>query len=319
MARIFLSYAHEDQVIAKRIVASLAREGLQAWWDHEIPPGRTWDEMIGSRISAAHIVIVLWSERSIASNFVKEEAQLALDAGKLLPVKIEAVEPPIGFRRVHAANLANWKGESDHSQWRVVLGEIQRRLGDTPRPVVRQPATPSSIRTAAAIAAVLALIALGGFYAAGMRSQANIKRPTVSEWQPRRSAPPPPEATVEPERGSDDDDGNAAGGASAPDGAAREDVAQTVWQGPVFRSSGRASEWAVRFNADGTAAIDFLDGRGFIDTGDWVWTQEGRNVRLTHRPSGNSMQATLHDREMSGLLATPNSPRDSGTFRFTRR
>jgi hypothetical protein len=87
----------------------------------------------------------------------------------------------------------------------------------------------------------------------------------------------------------------------------------------VFRSSGRVSEWAIRFNGDGTAALDFMDGRGFIDNGAWEWTQEGPIVRLTHRPSGNFAEATMHDRELSGVLTTPASPRDSGTFRLIRR
>lgn len=316
MARIFLSYAHEDQAAAKKIVAALAREGLRAWWDHEIPPGRTWDEMIGRRIASAQVVIVLWSKRSVASNFVKEEAQLALDAGKLLPLSIEAVEPPIGFRRVQAANLSDWRGQSDHGQWRVVLGEIQRRLGDTPR-AATPPSKQPDLRVAAAIAAsLLAVVALGGFFAANVSEPAGVSRASSAKTQTRRASAPAPKLT--------------AASSNAPASAARtmpsiprptaiESVSQTVWQGPVFRASGRASEWAVRFNADGTAAIDFLDGRGFIDTGEWAWEQSGRDIRLTHRPSGNSIEATLHDREMSGMLTTPNSPRDSGTFRFTRR
>ena len=84
MTRIFLSYAHEDLPAARRIVDALAREGLEAWWDHEIPPGSTWDEVIGQRIEAAQVVIAIWSRRSVASNFVKEEAQLAHDVTYLL-------------------------------------------------------------------------------------------------------------------------------------------------------------------------------------------------------------------------------------------
>lgn len=129
MADIFLSYAHEDQASAKRIVDALAREGLDAWWDHDIPPGSTWARVIGERIAGAKVVIAIWSAHSVESNFVQEEAQMALDARKLLPVKVADVEPPVGFRRTHAANLVDWRGQADHRQWRSLVTEVRGRLG----------------------------------------------------------------------------------------------------------------------------------------------------------------------------------------------
>lgn len=129
MARIFISYAREDQPVARRIVDGLAREGLEAWWDHQIPPGRTWDEVIGERVSRAAVMIVIWSKHSVDSNFVKEEAQLGYEARKLVPVRVDDVEPPMGFRRTHAANLIGWRGETDNRQWRALLDEVRERLG----------------------------------------------------------------------------------------------------------------------------------------------------------------------------------------------
>lgn len=163
MARIFISYAHEDQAAAKRIVDALAREGLDAWWDHEIPPGRSWDEVIGGRIAKADVVIVIWSQRSVGSNFVKEEAQLAHDAGKLLPVRIEDVEPPVGFRRVHAANLIGWRGQQDHAQWRSMLSEVGARLNApmTPRPSAPRSA-PRASNGPLLLAVAAAIVVLGG-------------------------------------------------------------------------------------------------------------------------------------------------------------
>ncbi len=148
MARIFISYSHEDQGAAKRVVDALASEGFDSWWDHDIPPGRSWDEVIGRRIEAADVVIVIWSSRSILSNFVKEEAQLAFDAGKLLPVKVEEVYPPVGFRRVHAANLVDWHGEADYRQWKALLAEVVERLGVSTTPPPIPPAlSPASLPT----------------------------------------------------------------------------------------------------------------------------------------------------------------------------
>ncbi|MBC7767842.1 MAG: toll/interleukin-1 receptor domain-containing protein [Phycisphaerales bacterium] len=157
MSRIFISYAHEDQAAAKRIVDGLAREGLDAWWDHAIPPGRTWDEVIGSHIASADIAIVIWSKISVVSNFVKEEAQIAYEAGKLLPVRVDDVEPPVGFRRVHAANLIGWRGDGNHVPWRALLDEIRGRLFGEAQPApARHP--PKIRRSPAPL--VIGLIAL---------------------------------------------------------------------------------------------------------------------------------------------------------------
>lgn len=191
MARIFISYAHDDQAAAKRIVDALAREGLVAWWDHEIPPGRTWDEVIGQRIAAADVVMVIWSRHSVGSNFVKEEAQLAYEAGKLLPLRIEDVEPPVGFRRVHAANLIGWRGDAQFQPWRAALGEIHQRLNSPPRPAPRpnQPrrASLSPVLGFGAAAAAL-ILAVGGAYI--------FTRPQGSQAAQEQIAPPEPEVSA---------------------------------------------------------------------------------------------------------------------------
>lgn len=177
MADIFLSYAHEDETSAKRIVDALAREGLDAWWDHEIPPGRSWDEVIGTRIDSARVAVVIWSSKSVGSNFVKEEAQLALDAGKLLPVKVDECDPPVGFRRMHAANLAGWRGDGAHPQFRALVGEIRRRLdaGASAPAAPRRPPPPTpaptpsrgfnpAVLVAVAVAAVIVLFGISTLF-----------------------------------------------------------------------------------------------------------------------------------------------------------
>jgi hypothetical protein len=162
MAKIFLSYAHEDQAHAQRIVDALAKSGLEAWWDHQIPPGSSWDDVIGKRIEAAGVVIVIWSKQSVASNFVKEEAQIAYDAGKLLPVKVDEIEPPMGFRRVQAADLVGWRGDADNPQWRATLEEVRGRLSGAvaaPRPAPARKRNGAPILPLLAGAAALVLVA----------------------------------------------------------------------------------------------------------------------------------------------------------------
>ena len=52
----------------------LSSLGHSVWWDRTIPPGRIFDEVIQEALAAAKCVVVLWSETSVRSNWVKTEA-----------------------------------------------------------------------------------------------------------------------------------------------------------------------------------------------------------------------------------------------------
>ena len=54
-------------------------------------------------LAAARCVIVLWSKDSCVSLWVLEEATDGRERGALIPVLIEAVRPPLGFRSIQAA------------------------------------------------------------------------------------------------------------------------------------------------------------------------------------------------------------------------
>src|SRR5919108_5226958 len=110
MADIFLSYANEDREMARAVAGLLESAGCTVWWDRRIPAGRTWRSMIEEALSEMRCMVVLWSKHSVESDWVKEEAEEAREIGKLVPVLIEAVKPPVGFRAIQAADLADWNG-----------------------------------------------------------------------------------------------------------------------------------------------------------------------------------------------------------------
>jgi hypothetical protein len=118
MAEVFLSYAREDSARAEQIAQALEATGLDVFWDNEIPPGSTWADYIEAKLAQCKALIVLWSETSTKSQWVREEARLGRDKGVLIPVMIDASTPPFGFGEVQAANLANWNGETDSPSWR---------------------------------------------------------------------------------------------------------------------------------------------------------------------------------------------------------
>jgi hypothetical protein len=124
MADVFISYASENEPTAELLAKALEQHGCTVWWDRRIPPGATFENVISDALSSAKCIVVLWSKASIASEWVKEEAADAARRRILVPALIERVEIPLGFRRIEAAQLTDWRGQSDHAEFRQLLAAV---------------------------------------------------------------------------------------------------------------------------------------------------------------------------------------------------
>jgi len=134
MADIFLSYAKQDRDVARRLSRLLVKAGWTVWWDRRIPAGRTWRRMLESALRDMRCMVVLWSSHSIESDWVKEEAEEARVRRKLLPVLIETVNPPVGFRNIQAADLTDWDGAGESLAVRQLIADIELLIGKPARP-----------------------------------------------------------------------------------------------------------------------------------------------------------------------------------------
>ena len=112
MTDLFLSYKAEDRARVAPLVQALETDGLSVWWDAHIGGGDEWRDTILRHLEAARAVIVVWSRRSIGPNgqFVRDEATRALKRGTYLPVRIDKVDPPLGFRRDAGARSSRLEG-----------------------------------------------------------------------------------------------------------------------------------------------------------------------------------------------------------------
>ena len=119
---LFVSYKAEDRSRVKPLVDALEAEGFSVWWDVHIGGGTNWREDIEEHLDAAKCVIVAWTKRSVAreGNFVRDEATRAQRRGTYLPVRIDAVDPPLGFGEVQALPLIGWKGDSADPRFKAV-------------------------------------------------------------------------------------------------------------------------------------------------------------------------------------------------------
>ena len=159
MASIFLSYARDDVAKAQRIAEALETAGHSVWWDRELHAGERFSAEIDKALKSADFVVVLWSSDSIESAWVQDEAAVGRDTHRLVPVLIEAVEPPLGFRQYHAVDLS--RGVRSARSAKPVVDAISARL-KRPNAAVgaapRSRATQSSWQWLAAAAAIVAII-----------------------------------------------------------------------------------------------------------------------------------------------------------------
>ncbi|MEO7865060.1 MAG: hypothetical protein ABIR63_04215, partial [Sphingomicrobium sp.] len=116
----------------------------------------------------ARCVIVAWSKRSVGAegHFVCDEAARAKKAGSYVPIKIDEVDPPLGFGGIQALSFVGWKGKRSDPRFRALVDAVKVHVtGDAP--VVRRTATAQpkvSRRTAiAGGVGALAVAGVGGW------------------------------------------------------------------------------------------------------------------------------------------------------------
>ena len=110
--KIFLSYAHEDIGMAKRIYQDLKRYGLDVWFDNEsLLPGQDWEKEIEKAIETSKYFLVLLSLKGMSERgYVQKEIRLALnifdrcpeDDIYLIPIRLDNCKPV--HRRIKKIN-----------------------------------------------------------------------------------------------------------------------------------------------------------------------------------------------------------------------
>ena len=127
MDEIFISYKREDHDIAQ-ILAEALGQRWTVWWDPKLRAGEDFDDAIEEAIQNASCVIVIWSKRSTISRYVKDEARLALDLGKLVPVAIDNTRLPLRFHGLHTIKLEGWRGSALSPAFQELVKKIEEKL-----------------------------------------------------------------------------------------------------------------------------------------------------------------------------------------------
>lgn len=145
MASVFLSYDREDANRARSIALALEKAGHSVWWDRHIKGGTEFSKEIEHALAAAEVIVVLWSQQSVESAWVRDEAAAGRDTQRLVPVKIDGTEPPLGFRQLQAIDLELWLRRRRKARLQELLDAIDSLASSKD-----EPARPAPPRTAIA-------------------------------------------------------------------------------------------------------------------------------------------------------------------------
>jgi TolB-like protein len=173
LADIFVSYSREDKAKVTDLVDRLSATGWTVWCDTHLAGGAVFSEEIEREINEAKVVLVVWSEASVKSKWVADEAEMGRDAGKLVPISIDGSMPPIGFRQYQSIDFSGQGGEASKASFAALLSSCEPLLDRGARDVPLPPAvkdqgkfefTPGILLGGAAV--VLALV-VGAFFIIG--------------------------------------------------------------------------------------------------------------------------------------------------------
>jgi hypothetical protein len=218
MVDVFISYSRTDLAAVTRLAQAVEAEGYDVWWDADLPPHLSYGDVITAKIGMAKAAIVVWSNESAASEWVRAEADMARNQKKLVQTALDNVMPPLPFNQIQYAEIGDWQGEPDHPGWRKVKvslaelcgprgataeGPARRAIRDRPPPVAPPPERPQAASKwplYAGIGVGAVALTVAGLMVLGQRGEPPPPPAPVQAAAPVETPATAPPAATEPVR-----------------------------------------------------------------------------------------------------------------------
>lgn len=126
---VFLSYSRTDLERARPVIALLEAAGFDLWWDGRLEGGENYLATTEDRLESADCVAVLWSQTSVASHWVRDEAQRGRERGCLVPLSLDGTMAPLGFRQFQLLDISGWSGDPGDALAGRILAAVRARTG----------------------------------------------------------------------------------------------------------------------------------------------------------------------------------------------
>jgi hypothetical protein len=132
---IFISYSRTDSSFVRQLSTYLHQEEVPPWVDNQLEYGDSWQQLIVERIRRCIVFLIVMSEQSRQSHFVRDEIKLALQEKKtVIPIWIggEQFVELTGLQFVDARRVG-WQDNRFVERLRTLVGgsvpslTVQRR------------------------------------------------------------------------------------------------------------------------------------------------------------------------------------------------
>lgn len=167
MYDIFLSYSSKDLERVRPLFDALTAQGWVVFWDHiSIRAGSNWRTKIDKSINASRCVIVIWSKNSIKSEYVIEEAEIAIKRKILVPISLDNVGPPFGFSQRQTLSFKSLHCKPNDPSYEKLLESISHLMDrpiPSPNAFIEKPSPVKRYRVFFILLAVVVFIVLYKF------------------------------------------------------------------------------------------------------------------------------------------------------------
>jgi TolB-like protein/Flp pilus assembly protein TadD len=259
---VFLSYAREDAVAARRIAEALRSSGIEVWFDeNELRGGDEWDRKIRRQIDACALFVPIVSQRTQAraKGYFRLEWNLAVDQMRMMAAGVPFVAPIVIDETREAGAVV--PPEFLRVQWTRLPGalptpqfveQVKSLLHSPLQPVLAGSRTgtpgvgPGSSRSRfpmwAGGAAAVVVMAVVGFFALRQRARdVAVPKPTVADTKPAAAPTTDKSIAVLPfvNLGADKGDDYLGDGMT-------EELLNALTKMPGLRVPGRSSSFAFK-------------------------------------------------------------------------
>lgn len=128
LGEVFVSYSRADRALVEPVLARLRELVVSYWIDDFLTPGEPFDRRIDLQVSSCRAHIVVWSPRSVESDWVRSEADRGRHRGALVPILLERCDIPMPFGQIYATDLSQWNGQQSDTPWCAIVNVLAQKL-----------------------------------------------------------------------------------------------------------------------------------------------------------------------------------------------
>jgi hypothetical protein len=130
MADVFISYSRKDTEVARRIRRDLEDYGIDVFLDTaRLKAGEDFASELDKAAKSAKVILGLWSNHSLSSQWVLNECREGKSRDRLVPVSIDVLDSvPVEFNGLHYLSLLSEDAENYEENWKALLSRISELL-----------------------------------------------------------------------------------------------------------------------------------------------------------------------------------------------